>query len=136
MECVLAMGVLAVALPAIMLVWSGTRRSAEDSLMEGEARRVMLQHAHALMVDGVAEDIDRLVWAHDVAGDCLGVVDENAFNSGLVTHQGHAVRYLVVAEMHANPINEMRSMILSLQYPAAAALSHRKRIQFHTRVMP
>ena len=122
MECVMALAVIAFALPVVMLVLSAAHGGGRDAVLQGEARRAMLSHARELSREGFAENQTRRVWAHDANGRCLGQLDDVAYEQGLRLHEGKSIRYLIVAELDPSASSDLKPLSLRLEHPASCLL--------------
>jgi prepilin-type N-terminal cleavage/methylation domain-containing protein len=139
MECVLAMALFAVAIPGLMLVMAHASSGSKDSSMEAAAQRAIRWHACEIMHRGWPEGVGVKVCAHDATGACVGWLDEESHQHGLGWHQGRRVSYLVVAakgDGSAPTSGGLLPLHLSLEYPAAAPVDRRQRIELHTAIQP
>ena len=136
MESVLALALIAFVMPVVMLVLSQVGASAQSVSMEHEARRAIQSHVSEVMHDdGFGRD-DRMVWAHDAAGHCIGRLEPEVYDLGLRSHEGAVARYLIVAEVGEWREDGLRSLSLRLEHPAAAPMLERSRIEVFSQIVP
>ena len=136
MECVLGLGIIAFALPVVMLALAQAQGGARDAIAQGEARRAILSHAAEVLSDESSESGQRKIWVHDGSGRCLGVVEDLDYEEGLRRFEGQMTRYLVVAEVISSTGSGLQPLSLRLEYPAAAAAGQRKRIEVYSQIIP
>lgn len=131
MECVFAMALVALALPAVLLVLIQCGSDTRELRMHAEARRAVMVRARQCLRIAELPQAARLLWAHAESGECLGQLEERAYAQGVPKFQDQAVSWLVVVEPGAPGPRGMRGITLTLEYPAAAPATARKRIEFH-----
>jgi hypothetical protein len=152
-EVLLAMGVLAVAVPLVsaVLVRSGQSAAAAqaetrcgwilpaclmeiEAACEGKAR--FLPKLPRNQSFPAAGDVLALAFAGD--GRALGRIDRETYHRGGSTLADEPIRYL--ASIHTEPaasrpnIAPMLSVCVTLEYPSAAPLAKRQKLDFHTRI--
>ena len=152
-EVLLAMGVLAVALPLVFAVLARSGQSAASA--QAETRCVWIiptcLDEIAAARDGTARFLPKLArgepfpaagevlaLAFAADGRPLGCVARDAYLSGLSRLADDPIRYLV--SMRAEPAvaqpksQAMLGLHLTLEFPAAAPLKQRHLLKFHTRI--
>jgi hypothetical protein len=150
-EVLLAMGVLAVALPLVgaVLVRAGQSAAAAqaetrcgwivpacmkeiEAAYEGKAR--FLPKLPRNQPFPAAGEVLALAFAGD--GRALGRIDRETYHSGGRILADEPIRYL--ASIHAAPaasrsnITPMLGLRVTLEYPSAAPLAKRRKLDFHT----
>lgn len=136
MESVLSMGLIAIALPAVMLAVSGSHDGVMECDMAGHARRVVPAYASSIRRGELEVDGQAIAWAHAADGSSLGRLKESEYQSGLSRLEGCEVRYVVVVSPLGDGSHEVGKVQLALEHPAAAPASRRKRIEFQTVLLP
>lgn len=136
LECVFALSMIAFSLPVLMLVVGQSRSAANQMALHGQAGCSILQHSEELSRKDFPEPEKRIIWAHGNAGECLGRLKEADYQRGLRHLDGRALRYLVVASLGDGDRPNPSLLLLALEYPAAAPLGRRHRMEFHTRLAP
>ena len=131
LETVLAMAVMAVIVPVAMMAMA----KACNSEQEVRAETLGLWIVPACLEEWKAIGQPRaLALAGD--GSVLGSLTDLQYGMGLSEVAGRRVSYLCGIQEVAIDANErgLRSVKLSMEYPAAAAVADRRRIEFHTRM--
>lgn len=163
-EAVLAMGVLAVAIP---LVFGALAESWKSSISaEAETRSAWIvqtcmdeirdsrdshpQYFSATTVSQIFPP-NGDVWAiaFSAEGKALGKVPKADYDNGIVSLNGQAIRYLATLSAAALPLTKVESEAcakakpgaptilqcrITLEYPAATPVAKRQKINFHTRI--
>jgi len=152
-EALLAMGVLAVALPLVFAVLARSGQSAAaaqaetrcgwiipacldeiEAAREGNAR--FLPKLTRGQPFPAADQVLALAFAGD--GRTLGCVARKDYLTGIDRLAGEPVRYVV--SIHAQPAPDqpnthaMLNLRLTLECPSAAPLAKRRKLDFHTRI--
>lgn len=149
-ESVIAMGVLAIAIP---LVFGALAESAKSGMAAGAETR------GGWMVTACLEEIQASrdgrsswfppsrqgeifppageVWAlaFSPEGKVIGGMEKAAYESGTRQLHGRTVRY--IASIRSGPATAVSPMLaarIDVEYPAAAPLARREKLHFHTRV--
>lgn len=136
MESVLSMGLIAIALPAVMLAVTASHDGVMECDMAGHARRVVPAYASSIRRGELEADGQAIAWAHAADGSSLGRLKESEYRRGLSRLEGRAVRFVVVASPLGDGSHEVGKVQLALEHPAAAPASRRKRIEFQTVLLP
>lgn len=136
MESVLSMGLIAIALPAVMLVMSASHDGVMECDMAGHARRLIPAYASSIRRGELEVEGQAIAWAHAADGSSLGRLKESEYRRGLSRLEGRAVRFVVVASPLGDGSHGVGKVQLALEHPAAAQASRRKRIEFHTVLLP
>ena len=151
-ESIVSVGVLALAIPLVLgaLVESGdsgTAAAAEtraswivpaclNELQAAADGKSLLIPATPLG-EGFPTDGRIYGIAFTAGGQALGPIDESAYASGLKKINGQDVRYLSRIEGEVLPAKPgsapMRSVLVTLEYPAAAPAGKRARLEFYTK---
>jgi len=152
-EVVLAMSVLAVALPLVFAVLARCAQSCACAQAETRCAAIIpaclneIEAAH----QGTARFLPPLARGQPVPapgatlalafaedGHALGCVAPAAYRTGISRLADEPVRYL--ASLHSEPepalpnMPPMLNLRVSLEYPSAAPLAKRQRLDFHTRI--
>lgn len=152
-ETVIAMGVLAVAIP---LVFGALAESGKSGLSsEAETRSTWMVPACMDEIRASREGRPRYfsptvaaqvfppdddVWAlaFSAEGKPIGKVGKAAYDKGVKELNGQAVRYIaslssVIGLTENEPASMLRARI-SLEYPSASPAAKRQKLDFHTRI--
>ncbi|MEI6676666.1 MAG: hypothetical protein WCO57_15965 [Verrucomicrobiota bacterium] len=150
-EALLALGVLAVALPLVAAVMAHSAQSMAAAQAESRCTSIIpacIQEIDAAH-EGKAQFLPRLTrgqpfpasgetlaLAFSDDGRALGSVTPEAYLTGTRALADEAVRYLasIRCEAAAPGTRAMRSLCLTLEYPSAAPATRRKKLDFHTRI--
>lgn len=152
-EVLLAMGVLAVVLPLVFAVLARSGHSAAAAQAETRCVAIIpacldeIEAAHAGAARFLPQltrgqpfpatgDVLALAFAAD--GSALGRVEHNAYRTGLATLGDHPIRYFASLQAEAAPARPdtpaLRHLRVTLEYPAAAPLAQRHKLDFHSRI--
>jgi len=130
-ETVMAVAVMAVIVPVAMMTMAKVCKSEQ----EVRAETMGLWTVPACLEEWKATGEP---WALALAGDgtVLGSLTDLQYGMGLVEVGGKRVSYLCRIKVEEGGADQwgLRGMKLSLEYPAAAALASRHRIEFHSRM--
>jgi len=152
-EVLIAMGVLAVALPLVFAVLARSGQSCAAAQAETRSTWIIpaclneieaAHHGTARFLPALTPgqpfpargDILALAFAQD--GRAIGCVPPAAYRSGVSRLADVPIRYL--ASLHTEPVPSqlnlppLLNLHLTLEYPAAAPLANRRRLDFHTRL--
>lgn len=152
-EVVIAMGVLAVALPLVFAVLASSGQSCARA--QAETRCVWIIPACINEIEAAHQGTGRflpplprgqpfpapgtilaLAFAED--GRALGCVAPDAYQTGVSRLANEPIRYL--ASFHSEPapprpnMPPLLNLRLTLEYPSAAPLAKRQHLDFHTRI--
>lgn len=153
LEAVIAIGVLAVAIPLVFgtLVESGKSGLASQAETRstwivsacvdeiGAASEGRSQY-FAPIVTGQAFPPDGQVWAlaFSADGTPLGRLSETLYDSGASELDGKPIRYIAEIRGSAPVVTSgsapLRRIDVSLEYPAAQKVGKRAKLEFHTRI--
>ncbi len=153
-EAVIALGVLAVAIPLVFGAIAGSGKSGMSAEAETRSTWIVpacmdeIQASRAgnprfLTATVTGETFPRSgdVWAlaFSPQGKILGKVDKGLYDKGIRELDGKAVRFvasLTADAGHGTPDDsadrELLSVTISLEYPSAAPAERREKIDFHT----
>ena len=152
-EAVLAVGVLAVAIPLVFGTIAEAGRSGSNA--EAETRSTWIVPACVDEIQASREDRSRYVpstkpgqefptagdvWALAVAddGSLIGKLPKSDYDKGLRQLDGKPVRYIAsmsaAQTTHKPGTTPMLRLQISLEYPAAARAAKRARLDFHSRI--
>lgn len=131
LETVLAVAVMAVIVPVAMMAMGRACKSEQEVRVE----TLGLWTVPACLEEWKATGEPRVL---ALAGDgcVMGPLTESQYDKGLLEVNGQRVSYLCSikeAVVDADRL-ALRSVKLSLEYPAAAAVADRRRIEFHARM--
>ncbi|MEI6655365.1 MAG: hypothetical protein WCP45_11395 [Verrucomicrobiota bacterium] len=150
-EALLALGVLAVALPLVSAVMARSAQSMAAAQAESRCTSIIpacLQEIDAAH-EGKAQFLPKLTrgqpfpaagetlaLAFTDDGRALGCVKPQAYLTGTRTLADAAVHYLASIRCEAATPGTcaMRHLCLTLEYPSAAPAAKRKKLDFHTRI--
>ncbi len=152
-EAVIAIGVLAVAIPSVFAAFGVSGKSGMGSQAETRGAWIIpacMEEIHAsrqgrsryfeATVAGQNFPSGSGVWALAFAGEgaLLGRLNPSQYAGGLKEIDGRPVGYIVSMESGAAdrdsgmfPLLELR---LTLEHPAAASAAHRHKVHFHSRI--
>ena len=152
-EVVIAIGVLAVAVPMVFAVIAKSGQSAANAraetrcawiipacLNEIEAARTGRSQFIPPRLPGqpfpAAGELLAIAFSED--GRPLGTIDQTAYDRGIKTLADEPVRYLTTIRAEAAPTKPgsppMLNLHLTLEHPAAAPAAKRSKIDFHSRL--
>jgi type II secretory pathway pseudopilin PulG len=152
-EAVIAVGVLAVAIPMVFGVLAGSGKSGLSS--QAETRSAWMVSAcmdeirasregrpqyFSSTVTGQTFPPAGRVWAlaFSVDGKLIGKLDKAPYDSGVRTLSGQTVRYIAamsgVKEATTSGPNPMLRIDITLEYPAIQKAAKREKLDFHTRI--
>jgi len=152
-EAIVAVGVLAVAVPLVFATLAGSGESGLSAQAETRCSWIVpacLEELQAtrtgdsrFLPDTVAGEAfpaggERMALAFSGDGRVLGQVPRESYESGLRTLGGEPVRYIVAlsgtplaTDSEAVPLLAVR---LTLEYPAVSPAAKRGKLDFHTRM--
>lgn len=152
-EVVIAIGVLAVAVPLVFMVIAKSGQNAANAraetrcawlipacLNEIEAARTGSSELIPPRLPGQPFPADGtlLAIAFTEDGRPLGTIEQPAYDKGLKTLADESVRYLTTIRAEAAPVKlgspPMLNLHLTVEYPAAAPAVKRRKIDFHSRL--
>ncbi len=152
-EAVIAVGVLAVAVPLVFGTLAeagknGTSAQAETRatwivracMREIEASRDGRPQYFTATTTGQAFPPEGDVWALAFASDgsTVGKVSKAQYDSGLKELDGRSVRFIAVLEAVSGNVTPgttpMLDARISIEYPASAPADRRDKLDFHTRI--
>lgn len=152
-DALLAMGMLAVALPLVSAVMARSAQSMATAQAESRCAWIIpscvqeIEAAHqgkARFLPELTRDQPfpapgaTLALAFSADGRALGCVEPKAYLTGTHKLAKEAVRYIAAISCQpaaARPgTPSMRNLRLTLEYPAAAPAAKRKKLDFHTRL--
>jgi Tfp pilus assembly protein PilV len=148
-EGVIAMGVLAVALPLVFAVIARSAQATTAAQAESRSTWIIpacLEEIQAAAA-GKAQFLTNptpnqpfptpnkpLALAFSPDGRTLGSIQPDAYAAGIRQLAGQAARYIV--SIHTDPAQSaerpMRGLRLTLEYPAAVPHTKRRKLDFHT----
>lgn len=152
-ETVIAMGVLAVAIP---LVFGALAESGKSNLSsEAETRSTWIVPACMAEIQASREGASRFfaatragetfppgggVWAlaYSADGKLVGKIEKAAYDQGVKEINGQPVRY-IASLSSAQPVPAtappvMLNVRVSLEYPSGTPAAKRRKLEFHTRI--
>lgn len=152
-ETVIAMGVLAVAIP---LVFGALAESGKSGLSsQAETRSTWIVPACMEEVQASRDGLPQFftstkigqtfppageVWAlaFSPEGQSIGKIDKGTYDKGLKEIGGKPVRYIASLDSKvpttATGATPMLSMHISLEYPATSPAAKRQKLEFYTRI--
>ena len=159
-EAVLAIGVLAVAIPLVFGALAESGKSAMSSEAETRSSWMVPTCMDEIRAsrDGIPQFFTATavnqafppsgeVWAiaFSAEGSALGKVTKTDYDKGTKTHNGKAIRYLATLsaetiavtpdELNAKPgLASMMRARITLEYPAASPVAKRQKMDFYTRI--
>jgi Tfp pilus assembly protein PilV len=152
-EVVVAMGVLAVAVPLVFAVIARSGQNAANAraetrstwiipacLNEIEAARTGASKLIPPRLPGQPFPADGqfLTIAFSEDGRPLGTIEQKAYATGIKTLADQPVRYLATIRTEPAPaapgVPPMLNLHLTLEHPAAAPAAQRRKIAFHSRI--
>lgn len=139
LECVLAMGLMAMAMPVLLLAFGQSHRDLAGARVEAWAGCVIPARLADLRLSGGIRPGGVRAWAHGLRGESLGEVDEESCRQGVACRDGNPAAFLLVARggsMQRSSSAGAIPMTMNLEYPAAAPADHRRKISFHTQTRP
>ncbi|MCX6877969.1 MAG: type II secretion system protein [Verrucomicrobia bacterium] len=152
-EVILAMGVLAVALPLVFAVMARSGQSTAAAQAETRCAWIIpaclneIEAAHAgnarflpTLTRGqpfpAPGEVLALAFAAD--GRALGLADPEAYHRGLKNLADEPIRYLASIRTQRSPAQPggppMLNLRLTLEYPSAAPVAKRQKLDFFTRL--
>jgi len=139
-ECVIAVGLMAVSLPVVILALSRAHDDAVTIGIEECSERIVPGRLVELRAERWArEGVVQRAWVYDRQGRCLGEIDESHCRQGVARWDHHVTGFLLVArrqEELAQRTDGLIALQLSLERPAAAPAEHRRVIRFQTLMRP
>lgn len=136
MECVLAVAMIALAVPAVILVLGQSHADAKKLQRLALAQRAIAAHVHDLGRNDDLAEGRLLVWAHAANGECLGRIDEAMHEDGLLRHRGELVDCLIVATPLPLEEAELLTIQVAVEYPASAPAHQRRQTHYLTQIRP
>ena len=152
-EVIIAMGVLSVALPLIFAVMARSGQSTASA--QAETRCVWIIPACMTEIEAAHSGTSRflprltrgqqfpapgetLALAFSEDGRALGLVEPQPYNKGIKNLAGETLRYIVSIHTEPTPVKPdatpMLSLRLTLEYPSAAPVVKRQKLDFFTRI--
>ncbi|MGL5019638.1 MAG: type IV pilus modification PilV family protein [Luteolibacter sp.] len=150
-ETVIAMGVLAVAIPLVFGALAESGKSGMSSEVETRSTwmvPVCMDEIRAsregrpqyftptLAAQAFPPNGDVWALAFSAEGKPVGKISKAAYDKGIQEHDGQAVRYIAslsAAENLAEAAPMLRTRI-SVEYPSASPAAKRRKIDFYTRI--
>ena len=152
-EVVVAIGVLAVAVPLVFAVIARSGQNAANARAETRATWIIPACLHEIEAarTGASQLIpprlpgqpfpaagQLLAIAFSEDGRPLGTIVQKTYATGIKTLADQPVRYLTIIRTELAPAipgtPPMLNLHLTLEHPAAAPAARRRKIEFHTRI--
>lgn len=153
-EAIIAVGVLAVAVPLVFATMAGSGDSGLSAQAETRcswivpacmeelelAMQSRSQHLPALLPSTAFPGGEPLALAFGVEGEILGKVDQGAYKQGLRTVGSKSARYIasmsgtLPEQQSSAEVSRPLDVTIIVEYPAAAPQEKRRKIEFQTKL--